>query len=163
MPLRPSVQTHLVDGHLVAEFWDCLRLDPAPVQALQGYYDNHLRAGGKADLIIDLSGVTFAGSTVLGGILKLQKVASKNDARVALCHVEPGVMEVIQMSNIENYFDFFPTREAALAYRANPASRTAPSGARGDGQAAPSRSKPAGEAPRGGPLSSRRRKGSTGG
>ena len=27
--LKPSVQIHNVDGILIAEFWDCLRLDPA--------------------------------------------------------------------------------------------------------------------------------------
>ncbi len=144
MPLRPSVQTHLVDGHLLAEFWDCLRLDPVPVQALQGLYDTHLRNGGKADIIIDLSGVTFAGSTALGGFLKLQREASKNDGRVAFCHVEPNVLEVIQMSNIETYFLFFPNRQEALAFFSKPASTPRP--------------KTVSETPRVGPLSSRRKR-----
>ena len=26
--LKPSLETHNVDGILVAEFWECLRLDP---------------------------------------------------------------------------------------------------------------------------------------
>ena len=33
--LKPSLETHNVDGILVGEFWDCLRLDPAPVQDLR--------------------------------------------------------------------------------------------------------------------------------
>jgi anti-anti-sigma factor len=154
MPLRPSVQTHLVDGHLVAEFWDCLRLDPAPVQALQGLYDTHLRGGGKADLVIDLNGVTFAGSSALGGFLKLQRVASKNDGRVAFCHVDPNVMDVFHMSNLENYFLFLNTRDEALNYFATPQGATAT-----EGTPAAVRPRPASsEGARGGPLSARRKK-----
>ena len=44
--LKPSVQIHNMDGILVAEFWDCLRLDPAPVQDLRKHYEAHLQARG---------------------------------------------------------------------------------------------------------------------
>ena len=32
--LKPSVQVYEHEGILIAEFWDCWRLDPAPVQDL---------------------------------------------------------------------------------------------------------------------------------
>ena len=41
--LKPSVQIHNMDGILVAEFWDCLRLDPAPVQDLRKHVEAHLQ------------------------------------------------------------------------------------------------------------------------
>src|SRR5829696_7534330 len=44
--LKPSVQVHDADGIMVAEFWDCFRLDPAPVQELRKLYDAHLAAKG---------------------------------------------------------------------------------------------------------------------
>ena len=33
--LKPSVQIHNENGIVIAEFWDCWRLDPAPVQELR--------------------------------------------------------------------------------------------------------------------------------
>jgi hypothetical protein len=59
--LKPSVQVHNVDGLLVAEFWDCLRLDPAPVLDLRNRYEEHVKAGGRPEIVVDLEGVGFAG------------------------------------------------------------------------------------------------------
>ena len=64
--LKPSVQIHDQDGILLAEFWDCLRLDPAPVQELRSRYEAHLQKKGRPEVVIDLSGVGFAGSAALG-------------------------------------------------------------------------------------------------
>jgi hypothetical protein len=33
--LKPTVQIHNTNGIIVAEFWDCLRLDPGAVQTLR--------------------------------------------------------------------------------------------------------------------------------
>ena len=46
--LKPSVQIHNENGILIAEFWDCWRLDPAPVQELRARYEAHLRKRGPA-------------------------------------------------------------------------------------------------------------------
>ena len=71
--LKPSVQIHNMDGILVAEFWDCLRLDPAPVQDLRKHVEAHLQAKGRPELVVDLSGVSFAGSAALGNFVALQR------------------------------------------------------------------------------------------
>src|SRR6185312_15147995 len=68
---KPSVQIHNVDGLLVAEFWDCLRLDPAPVQELRDRYEAHVKAGGRPEIVIDLEGVSFSGSAALGNFVAL--------------------------------------------------------------------------------------------
>ena len=58
--LKPSIETHNVDGILVAEFWECLRLDPRPCRT-RVHYEAHLKAQGRPDVVVDLSGVGFAG------------------------------------------------------------------------------------------------------
>ena len=42
--LRPTVQVHNENGLMVAEFWDCLRLDPGAVQDLRVKYEAHVKA-----------------------------------------------------------------------------------------------------------------------
>src|SRR5690242_2619918 len=86
--LKPKVQVQKVDGILVAEFWDCLRLDMAPVQELRRRYEAHLKAGGHPDVVIDLLGVEFAGSAALGNFLALHRVAGPKGGRLIFCNVD---------------------------------------------------------------------------
>ena len=113
--LKPAVQVRDEGGVLVAEFWDCLRLDPAPVGDLRKHYEAHLRRGGRADLVIDLNGVAFAGSAALGGFLAIQRHARGQGGRLIFCAVDPTVQEVFRVSRIEPLFVFAPDRPAALA------------------------------------------------
>jgi anti-anti-sigma factor len=112
--LKPSVQIHDQEGIMVAEFWDCLRLDPMPVQELRKLYEQHLRSGGRPQLVVDLLGVGFAGSSALGNFVGLHRVARQNGGRVIFCHVEPTVRDVFRASKLESLFEFVEDRTAAL-------------------------------------------------
>jgi anti-anti-sigma factor len=112
--LKPSVQVHNQDGLLIAEFWDCWRLDPAPVQDLRTRYEAHLRQKGRPEIVIDLSGVGFAGSAALGNFVSLQRDARRSEGRLIFCNVEPTVREVFRASRLEPLFEFAADRAAAL-------------------------------------------------
>ncbi len=128
--LKPSVQVGVESGVFVAEFWDCLRLDPAPVQALRAHFDEHIRRGNRGDLVVDLLGVGFAGSAALGGFVALQRVARQKGGRMVFANVDPTVQEVFRVSKLEGLFTFAHDRAAALA------GLTPPTGS-ADGAAAP--------------------------
>jgi anti-anti-sigma factor len=119
--LKPSVQVHNVDGILVAEFWDCLRLDPAPVQDLRKHYEAHLQRPGRPELVVDLSGVGFAGSAALGNFVALHRMVRQHGGRIVFCHVDPTVAEVFRASKLESLFQFAADREAALRAIREPA------------------------------------------
>ncbi len=113
--LKPSVEVRNENGVLVAEFWDCLRLDPAPVRDLRAHYEAHLRAKGRPDLVVDLNGVSFAGSASLGGFLALHRLASQQKGKVIFCNVDETVYEVFRISKLTPMFGFVADRPAALA------------------------------------------------
>ena len=113
--LKPAVEVKIQGGFLVAEFWDCLRLDPAPVRDLRQHYEAHLRAKGKPDLIVDLNGVSFAGSASLGGFLALHRLAAQQGGRVVFCNVDENVHEVFRISKLTPMFSFVEDLPAALA------------------------------------------------
>lgn len=113
--LKPSVQVHEADDHLLAEFWDCLRLDPAPTLELREIYDRRVKAGGSPFVVIDLAGVGFAGSSALGNFVALQRSARQNGGRVVFCRVDPTVAEVFRASKLDRLFEFAADREAAVA------------------------------------------------
>src|SRR5271169_6153367 len=104
--LKPSLETHNVDGILVAEFWDCFRLDPAPVQDLRAAYEAHLQNRGRPEVVVDLSGVGFAGSAALGNFVALHRLARQRGGRLVLCNVDPTVKEVLRASKLDVLFEF---------------------------------------------------------
>ena len=112
--LKPSVQVHNEDRILVAEFWDCLRLDPAPVQDLRDHYESHLQRQGRPEVVVDLSGVGFAGSAALGNFVALHRRVRQAGGRTLFCNVDPTVAEVFRASKLESLFEFVPDRAAAL-------------------------------------------------
>ena len=116
--LKPMVKVHNENGTLVAEFWDCLRLDPGPVQDLRTKFDAHLRAGGRPQLVIDLVGVGFAGSASLGNFVALHKIARAKNGRLIFCNIDPQVYEVFKVIKLEPLFAFVGDRAAALALAA---------------------------------------------
>jgi anti-anti-sigma factor len=121
--LKPAVQIHNEDGILVAEFWDCWRLDPAPVQDLRAHYEAHLNRGGRPEVVVDLSGVGFAGSAALGNFVALHRTVRQKGGRILFCNVEPTVSEVFRASKLESLFDFAADRAAGVrAIREGPAS-----------------------------------------
>ncbi|CAN5792089.1 hypothetical protein BH23PLA1_BH23PLA1_17980 [soil metagenome] len=149
--LKPMVKVQVEGGHLVAEFWDCLRLDPAPVQDLRKRHEAHLRTGGSPNLVVDLSGVDYAGSAALGGFVMLQKQCRQAGGRLIFCRVDPTVQEAFRISKLESLFTFVADREAAAQQLESLA------GSRENGSESPEapRPRPVRGTP---PLRSRRRK-----
>ena len=109
--LKPSVQIREEDGVLTAEFWDCLRLDPAPVATLRQAFEEYRKKTDRSELVVDLNGVAFAGSAALGGFLGMRRAG----ARLFFCNVDPNVHEVFRVSNLAPLFFFAPDKPAALA------------------------------------------------
>jgi anti-sigma B factor antagonist len=140
--LKPTVQVHNENGILVAEFWDCLRLDPGAVQGLRAKYEAHLRSGGRPELVVDLLGVGFAGSAALGHFVALHRIARPKNGRLIFCNVDPQVYEVFKVSKLGPLFGFVGDRTAALAQAAKPTSAApepadAPANAAAAGDKAP--------------------------
>jgi anti-anti-sigma factor len=138
--LKPRVQVRTEGGVLIAEFWDCLRLDPAPVSDLRKEFDAHRRSQGRPDLLVDLHGVAFAGSAALGGFLALNRMARQSGGRIVFCRVDPNVFEVFRASKLMPLFVFAADIPAALAVMNSPANTgeaaPAPAAPPNDGQAA---------------------------
>ncbi len=113
--LKPTVEVREELGVLVAEFWDCLRLDPNPVQDLRRRYEDHLKQGGRPFLVVDLNGVTFAGSAALAGFTSIQRLNRVSKGRLIFCNVDPNVFEVFRVSKLDTLFSFAKDKPEALA------------------------------------------------
>ena len=101
-------------GVLVAEFWDCLRLDPAPVKDLSARYKAAVADGARPDLVVDFAGVTFAGSAALGGFVTLQRLCRQHGGQIVLCNLEDTVLEAFTISRLDSLFRFESDLPAAF-------------------------------------------------
>lgn len=163
--LNPSVQVHVIDGILVAEFWDCLRLDPMPIQTLRQRFEEWLQSGGPPHVVIDLNGVAFAGSMALGGFLKLHRIAKSQRGGLVFCNVDPQVLEVFRVAKVNHLFRFVADVPSALDFiKTGPPLAESENGSGSAADDAPSapQTPPAPlanrEPPKLGPLSSRRKR-----
>ena len=107
---NPSARAKQQDGSFVGEFWDCYRLEPAQVQELRKFYEVHASNGGQPGLVIDLGGVTFAGSTALAGFVAMRR----NGVRIVLFNVDENVREVFRVSGLEPLFGFAVDQAGAI-------------------------------------------------
>jgi anti-anti-sigma factor len=155
--LKPSLETRAVDGILVAEFWECFRLDPAPVQELRTRYESHLKGHGGPEIVVDLSGVGFAGSAALGNFVALQRLARQNGGRIVFCNVDPTVSEVFRASKLDSLFEFAVDLPAALLAIKQPPSTLAGDRKTADGEAGPANRPPLPGRSGAGPLRRRNR------
>ncbi len=122
--IQPSVEIQQHDGQLIAEFWDCHRLDPAPVGELRRAVEAHLAQGGKPALIVNLLGVGFAGSTALSGFTAIHRALKARGGALVFAHVEPNLREVFRVSRLEPLFRFADDVPGALQLLSEP--RTTP-------------------------------------
>jgi len=113
--LKPRVQADIHNGLMVAEFWDCYRLESEAVKDLRTKYEANLKAGGRPEVVIDLLGVAYAGSASLGHFVALHRVARPANGHLIFCNVDPTVLEVFRVSKLENLFTFAADRPAAIA------------------------------------------------
>jgi hypothetical protein len=82
-------------------------------------------------VVIDLSGVGFAGSAALGNFVALHRQARQKGGRLIFCNVDPTVTEVFRASKLEPLFHFVADRAAALELIARGPETTAGDGKTG--------------------------------
>jgi anti-sigma B factor antagonist len=70
---------------------------------------------GVADIVVDLSGVTFIDSTALGVIISGVKRLHDHDGHLALVAASRPVVRILSITGLDRVLTIFATREAAFA------------------------------------------------
>lgn len=97
----------------------------SPLETVHDFADEEVRnewdelmqaiddAGAK-NLILDLSRLSFFGSTMLEWIILLGKRVKANEGRMAICNAAPRTLEVLQIARFDTMWPIFPNREEAI-------------------------------------------------
>ena len=73
--------------------------------------------GGDAQLILDMSGISYISSAGLGVLLKSAKRARAEKGRIDLCSLQDSVTEVFEVSGFLQLFEVFESLEDARRRR----------------------------------------------
>jgi len=66
-------------------------------------------------IVVDMGGVTFVDSSGLATLIEALQGTKKYDGQLRLCCLNPTVLGVFQLANLDNIFSIHATREEALA------------------------------------------------
>ncbi len=70
---------------------------------------------GRANIILDLSGVNFVNSSGLGTLVSILKDVRMVKGRMVLCNLAQYVKEVFEITQLSHIFEIYPTTEEAAA------------------------------------------------
>jgi anti-sigma B factor antagonist len=69
---------------------------------------------GPRRLLLDLSNVRFLSSNALGILVSLKKKVDAAGGRLRLCGLEPDLLELLRITNLDRIFEMYESREEAL-------------------------------------------------
>ncbi len=74
-----------------------------------------LLEGGHKNIILDMAGVPWINSTGLGILITGYHSIKAAEGTMKICSVKERVLSIFYISQLENIFDVYETREEALA------------------------------------------------
>ena len=71
---------------------------------------------GKTAIVLDMTGVEFIDSTGLSVLLNGLRLVTQVHGRMAIVCTNPTVLRLFQITNLDETFDIFEDRDAAIAH-----------------------------------------------
>ena len=69
---------------------------------------------GESRWVLDLSGISYAGSAVLGLMVNVRQKIKQSGGRLVLCSLSPRLLQIFQTCSLERLFTIVRDREDAL-------------------------------------------------
>lgn len=95
------------------------RLDLASGAKMKEIAKKHF-ANNKTSLLLNLSGVEFVNSSGLGSLVSIMKEVRVLKGRLSLSNLDQFVQELLDITQLSQIFEVFPTEEEALASHRTP-------------------------------------------
>ncbi|MBN2433791.1 MAG: STAS domain-containing protein [Spirochaetes bacterium] len=72
-------------------------------------------ANGKVKIIINFEKITYIDSTAIGLLVNIKRNIEEKGGRLTLISVKPDVMNVLQITGINQFLDIYDSLETAMA------------------------------------------------
>ncbi len=108
--LTVSLQSHTAGPHLLVVAGD---LDHHTTPRLRAALEE-VKFGPDADLVIDLSGLTFCDSTGIATLVAAHQRAADAGAALLLAGLDADIARVFQIMGLDRLLSFYDSREEAV-------------------------------------------------
>jgi anti-anti-sigma factor len=110
----PRIKVRTVDGVSVVDILNANALfDPGVIRDL-GIQLRRLIEEGHSRLLLDLSGVRYMSSDLLGMLAMLHRRIDRHNGRIGLIGLEPLLREMVRICSLEPMFDIYASESEAL-------------------------------------------------
>ncbi len=99
---------------IVAPQGDCSSLEIDILHAELQEILEQIATNSVVGLVVDLERAPYFGSTMLGALIRLWRSMSLMRGRLALCNVSAAERDVLNATRLDQVWDIYPTRSAAL-------------------------------------------------
>ena len=103
------------EGVAVVRFTSNKILDDIIVQKFGEELLQLIEQGSSKKIVLDFDGVEFLSSAALGHLIKIDKRAKANDAKMVLCNIRPSIYEVFAITRLDTVFTMKPALDDAIA------------------------------------------------
>lgn len=117
-PCDLQLTTREINGHHVIVVAGEIDICSAPIvhACLRQAADTRdLSADGGHDLVVDLSAVTFMDASGLSVLLRADHRARRTGRRLRVAAPTPQITRLLQVTQLDSYFDLYLTGQAATA------------------------------------------------
>ena len=77
---------------------------------------DNLIADGTRRLALDIGALPFINSAALGYLVKAYKNMEDQGGEIALCNLQPAIVNIMEMTQLDEVFPAFQSSEEAVAY-----------------------------------------------
>ena len=77
---------------------------------------NLIKEHTHVNLIIDFGKVNYLSSSVLSKLISLHKKLKEQQGTLCLCNINPVVLKIFELTQLNTYLNIFPDEEKAQAY-----------------------------------------------
>lgn len=110
----PICMIHQLEGISCVEILDAVVVDDAVVNRIEAAARQVLEDFPGQRLLIDFGKVTYVSSAMFGRLIALNRLMKARGWRLLVCGMSPLIREMFAVTHLDQLFDFFDDRQAAL-------------------------------------------------
>ena len=111
----PRVNVSTSGDATVVELTDRKILDEVNISQIGEQLNALVAQSVKPRIVIDFAAVAHMSSSALGMLITLHKRVREKNGQLRLCSIQPAILEVFQITRLNEIFHITPNREQALA------------------------------------------------
>jgi len=111
--IKPNISVQYGEDVTVIAFTDEKILEESDIRGLQNSISSVIEQTEGIKLVMDFGSVKFLSSAVLGLLIRISKRVYEGGGQLALCSIDPKILQIFKITRLTNIFDIYDDIESA--------------------------------------------------